>query len=646
MAKIKFPTANGRQLNMHHIPITGTGTLNLCSRQVLGCIPTTRGDKYNVKYFQFSRLAPLIAPTFGSFKIRTLAFFVPAHSIWTGYRNYISGNVDSSTPNGPINFSLADLCYFLTGDLSLDLSSANTQDWTTDYFDLSNSIKLTGVSSLTALESQTKYYDLVFYNWNSSQILNAVAVNFTALGRSVWNSLICLGYNPPMRINTSTVAGSAYLVDRYSLYPLLAYARVCYDYLYPSQYVNQQGFGYLFTQKLYDKWSTTQGKQDVFDSLVQLVFNSYEQSFYTSLWARPNQVGVGSGQGVVPAVVQGFNAASVSGDLVSSNRSTRVVSGDAASLLNGSTSGLNSSIHNDYVSNLTPTMLRWLTSVSDFVTRNNLGGARFREFMRSHFGYNTQNDTCDESVFIESFVDSVDIGEVTNLTSSDGSSIGVLGEMAGKGSSSSKKTHRFKFEAKESGFLIFVTDVKPIVGYPRGDRAWARAIKSRFDLYTPEFDGVGMEGVPYEGIVSDFRSFSEVQAVTQPYNGVFGFAPRYSERYKIGQDNLFGDFVFNSRSNGMNAWHTLRDVLYGRTSVQPLALDSKFLHVDNQYQRIFRYTSPQSQVADYNLEDKIFCYMLIDVTKYSTQKSLGESVPLFETDGQKASTGYEGTDIK
>ena len=109
MAKITFGTANGRKLNKHDVSIFSCGTLPVNGRVVSGCLPVTRGDKFHVNYSQESILAPLVAPTFGSFNVKTMAFFVPAHTIWRGYRAWISNSADTSTPNAPLNFSLAGL---------------------------------------------------------------------------------------------------------------------------------------------------------------------------------------------------------------------------------------------------------------------------------------------------------------------------------------------------------------------------------------------------------------------------------------------------------------------------------------------------------------------------------------------------------
>lgn len=620
MAKITFGTANGRKLNKHHIPITSIGTFAVDGRQVTGCIPLTRGDKVKGTYSQFSRLAPLVCPTFGSFNLKTMAFFVPAHTIWRGYRSWVSGSVDSSVPNAPLNFSLEDLAYLLTG-------SANpfgSTSWNPDYFDISTE------TYETPATSNLENYDFLMINTALGND-EGHACNFNAAGRALWNTLICLGYNFPTEIvlDMGNIDQAAYYQDlNYNIFPFMAYARVCYDHLYPSRYVNQQGFSFLFETALNSGWSNAATRRSYIVKMAETWFNQYDQDFYTSLWSKPNQSAVGNGS----TLNQSFSDQPILGasvDITSSPSFTSVVATQ-----NSSSSVL--SFSSD--------ALRWLTSVSDFVLRNNIGGARFREFMKSHFGYNTDNDICDESVFIKMWSDEVRISDVTNTTG--GISGSALGELAGKGYSSSKGDNKFSFEAKEAGFLLFVTECKPNVGYYQGNRPWARALNDRFQLYTPEFDGVGMEGVPKQAIFSSYERSSDDASVSRTsLNDAFGFAPRYSERYKVGHDNLFGDFRLRSRGRNMDSWHTMRDVLYGRDSANPLALDSAFLHVDTQYQRIFQYIG-NNQGDLYDQDDKIWTFLGFDITKYSTAKSLGNSLPFFEENGREAHMNYEGSDIK
>lgn len=643
MAKITFGTANSRKLNEHHIPITSIGTFSVNARQVTGCIPLNRGEKIKCNYSQFSRLAPLVAPTFGSFNIKTMAFFVPAHTIWRGYRSWVSGSVDSSVPNAPLNFSMEDLVYLITGSSN----PTSSTDWSSPYVMASDQNYKSAPSGSDWAPFNGN--DFVVYD-SYSGVNQAHGGNFTSAGRELWNTLICLGYNFSTFIKfSSELSGGANVDTLYyglenSVYPLLAYARVCYDYLYPSRYVNQQGFSFLFETSLNNSWANQSTRRTLIEKMISTWFNQYDQDFYTSLWSRPNQAAVGSNQGVVPNFKADPTYINNHGIFsTSSQANSRVVSGDAGAVLN-STTQLDGSAYQQQVYNLSAQSLRWLTSVSDFVLRNNIGGARFREFMKSHFGYNTKNDTCDESIYIKTFSDQVKIQDVTNMTSGD--QMGALGELAGKGYSSSKPDYSFSYDADEAGFLIFVSECKPNVGYYQGNRPWARALTDRFQLYTPEFDGVGMEGVPVRAVMNSFSSYDDTLKVQSGLNDAFGFAPRYSERYKIGHDNLFGDFRFHSRGQYLDSWHTMRDVLYGRTSSNKLALDAAFLSVDNQYQRIFRYIGGSSDGVTYDVEDKIWCFLGFDITKYSSAKNLGNSLPFFMQNGRDAHMNYEGSDIK
>lgn len=615
MAKISFGTANSRKLSKHHLPINAIGTFSVNGRQVTGCLPVTRGDKFKVNYGQFSRLAPLVAPTFGSFNIKTMAFFVPAHTIWRGYRSWVSGSSDTSVANAPLNFSLEDLAYLITNNAA---PSGNT-DWTGLFVeDPSGQVSgsYTTISDLDAIAKDFIVFD------HTTQAYHAA--NFTALGRSLWNTLICLGYNFPTLLDAAFA--SYYTGLNYSIYPFLAYARVCYDWLYPSAYVNQQGFSFLFETSLNASWAIQTTRQQLIQKMVDTWFNQYDQDFYTSLWLKPNCRAVG-GRALIPSTnvddVYGGDSALKMAESISKN------------YLEQSSASIKTVLSSN--------SLRWLTSMSDFVLRNNIGGSRFREFMKAHFGYNTEMDICDESLFLKMWSDVVNIDAVVNTTSAQNS--GALGELAGKGQSNGSGT--LKFDAKEAGFLIFVTECKPNVGYFQGDKPWARALTDRFQLYTPEFDGVGMEAVPKSGLFSSYAKSNDMSVVQSALlNDAFGFAPRYSERYKVGYDSLFGDFRFRSRNTGMDSWHTMRDLTYGRGGSLPLALDAQFLAVDNQYQRIFRYIGAQSDGVTYDVDDKIWSFLQFDVTKFSTAKSLGNSLPFFDESGQNADMNYGGSDVK
>lgn len=642
--KIKNQSAVVQRKNRIPFDIRHITTMGVSDTRVTGIVKMEQGDRIFGNISQFSRLSPLVAPTFGNFNIRTHAFWVPLRTIWHHYGEYINQSKDS-TFNGiknPINFNLAQLwvclkhgSYLGAGDY-VDYVGQDTDLTTTDYDNC----------------------DLRVIEVDANNAVVIVGYNFTALGRMVWNNLQSLGYGLPQMIFALKTSDSAatgyaaavamfpggtdeYLSYNYNIYPLLALGRVFYDWIYPSAYVTQQGFGYLFTDQLYTSWFgyPSETLSHIFDMLI----NCYDREFYTSLWQQPNSVApVSSGSGGVF-----FEQTSAGGTKTVQVRN-KIQSADGRTewpidvLVNADGGGSNA----NPAAYLTSQTLRWLEHVSDFVLRNNIGGTRVRDYFKSHFGFTPSSILDDQSSHIRTFTSPVTIQDVTNMAAGtvlDGSgnaTNNVLGEQGGKGLSSGAST--IKFEASEAGFILFVSSVVPSVGYYQGQKQFTRAINSPFDIYHADFDGVGMVGVPRRSLFSQYRTLADFAKV--PLNtlkNVLGYAPNYAEK-KIGYDFLTGDFLLNSRNRGLDSYHTFRDVLYGRSH---LAIDRQFMTVDNQTQRIFAYTGQQNDQGLYEQYDKIFSFFSFSFTRYTDQKSLSESMPFFNKEGKDVDMEYEGTQL-
>lgn len=639
--KIKNQSAVVQRKNRIPFDIRHITTLGVSDIRVTGIVKMEQNDRIFGNISQFSRLSPLVAPTFGNFNIRTHAFWVPLRTIWHHYGEYVGQSVDSTfnSIKSPINFNLAQLwtclkhgSYLGAGDY-VDYVGQDTNLSTTDYDNC----------------------DLRVIEVDANNAVVIVGYNFTALGRMVWNNLQSLGYGLPQMIfalkqSDSGATGYAaantlfpggldeYLAYNYNIYPLLALGRVFYDWIYPSAYVTQQGFGYLFTDQLYTSWFgyPSETLSHIFDMLI----NCYDREFYTSLWQTPNRVAAGS-QGNISTTPLNVIIAE-NGQGVSNGATQNVRSGDSGtvSVPLGSNGVLNQNFQ------LTDVSLRWLEHISDYVLRNNIGGTRVRDYFKSHFGYTPSSILDDQSSHIRTFTSPVTIQDVTNMAAGtvlDGSgnqTNNVLGEQGGKGLSSGAST--IKFEASEAGFILFVSCVVPSVGYYQGQKQFTRAINSPFDIYHADFDGVGMVGVPRRSLFSQYRTLSDFAKV--PLNtlkNVLGYAPNYAEK-KIGYDFLTGDFLLNSRNRGLDSYHTFRDVLYGRSN---LAIDRQFMTVDNQTQRIFAYTGQQNDQGLYEQYDKIFTFFSFSFTRYTDQKSLSESMPFFNKEGKDVDMEYEGTQL-
>lgn len=587
-------------------------------------LPVKQGDKVVVDINQAHQFSPLVCPTYGAFKIKTYAFFVPLTSIWHHFYEYLDGSSDGSFDGvkEPLNVSIYDLVSYFFSTFA-----------TTAKSDL-----LTAIANPDA----NGRYDLTtaYFATDSTTTPTEKKWNFTAKGRLLWNFMQALGYGLPTYI-CHGASGTKYEIyleaKEHSLFPLLACARVFYDYLYPSAYVTQRGFGYLFTDAL---WETLNGGSQsavsgVIDSIMALFINCYDRDFYTSLWAKPNQVASTGNLGSFPLVSQvrsGSNLVSLNAGSQSSSSSEPTAPLDAF-VSQGS---------NSQVTSFSATMLRWLQSISDFCMRNNIGGSRVREYLRSNYGFVPNDAKNGISQYLKCFSANVDIKPVTSLSSGFDSSQ-ALGEKAGQAFAAGQGT--LKFESSEWGILLFMTSVVPSIGYVQGVNPLARAINSRFDFYNEQFDGVAMEAVPRKSLFSQYRSLNDVTKVpVESRNDVFGYCPYSAEKYKIGHDILSGDFIFNSRSRGLESYHTFRDVLYGRSN---LALDAQFIATDNQTQRIFANTgSNDSDAGDrYALFDKIFSFMRFDATNYSNMKPLSQSLPMFDHSGKKQSVQYEGNQL-
>lgn len=604
MAKLNISTANSRKKNRHYIPTTTLITQDVAQITPINIIPTTPGDVFNIDLYQQSQSVPTAVKTFGSFHLRSFAFFVPHRVVFPKIEDYIARSVDSSIDMVFRTMSVYDIMETLVG-----------------YYVNSETGAVTCSGSKYVVRSSivTEVPDI----WIQDAGENG-AWRFNSLGRLIYKTLTGLGYEIPLYI---TSANRSVLESmEFDMLPLLSFARCFYDWVYPSSYVNQQGFAYLFDNTLEEHHSA----YEVFSKLLDLLFVPMEQDFFTSLWLRPNSRALGSQDNITHRT----NPDSLGRSVQQLNVSTSDAVGGAAlsdTIVQPATP--------DTYSSLSASSLRWLESLSDFVIRNNIGGQRFHEWMKAHFGFVTAPQDANRSIFLKSWNDTLNFSGVVANTGTDSQ---LLGDRAGIGNS--QGSGKLKFEAKEHGFLIFASMVVPSTAYYQGTKPWCRPINSPFDFYTPELDSVDMEPVPYSAVFSAYSDPNESSALpASRQNDAFGFCPRYAEKYKVGHDFLLGDFRLPSRRVGKDAYHTFRNVLYNRTAQHQLALDAEFLQADNQYNRI--YAAAPELVSGSAGFDKIETLYLFNIVKYSSALSIGDSMPIFNRSGRDVTLENGGTQL-
>ena len=184
--------------------------------------------------------------------------------------------------------------------------------------------------------------------------------------------------------------------------------------------------------------------------------------------------------------------------------------------------------------------LRKSISVQQWLENNARGGARYIEQLLTHFGVKSSDARLQRAELLGGGTSPVLISEVLQTSPSDVDGISTVGNMAGHGVSANR-THSFKRYFEEHGFVIGICFVRPKNSYMSGvHRMWLR--QDKFDFAWPEFARIGEQEIKNV----------EVQTNHPNGDGVFGYAPRYSE-YKYHGSEIHGDFLTT-----MDSWHTAR----------------------------------------------------------------------------------------
>lgn len=516
------------------------------------CRELVPGDKIDLKFVQQFLMSPLQNPTFGNARFLTRAFWVPFRVIEPAWENFIAQRNDTSVNRTLASFTNNDFVYyFVENALGSPVGSGNNY--------------------VTRVDDSVAACDIALDYINSGGTHSVLKYNLTDRGRWLYQVLLSLGYslNWVYSAQTNGVGGDNTPFD---MLPIRGFARCLFDYIYPSAYVAQQNFGWLFENPTL--YNALKAQLDV---VVALLFAPYDQDHFTSAWQSMN------------AVVNG--AQNLGGEnLLGTAFMTQDNSGTVVE-------GSNDNVHikqnsNSQVTTLSNNGLRILQAISDVLTRHNLVGSRFAERMKARFGFTTKEMKVNQSLFLKSFVIDSQFFDVTNQ-SSQGEQ--PLGEMAGKGFANGSGS--LEFEASEFGYLIFINQVIPQIGYFQGRAPWTLA-RAPFEYYNGAYDGVCMRPLRNDELFADFRgdqgeTYVQSTSFGGLAGGIFGFQEYYHE-YKHPHDLLTGDFRLGSRNGDLHSYHTMR-ILPQPSQNTPLALNAEFLQVlPNDYDRIFAVGSKQS----------------------------------------------------
>lgn len=531
------------------------------------------GEKIEVDMETFTRLAPMPVPTFGRARINNRAFFVPFRTIFPGWNDFITDTRHSFS-----NGSSYTQNFVPRIDINRMFEVFEQHGWI-QYADE----EAGQLGSIYDISTDEEYY-------------------LKPEGRQALKLMNSLGYQWSWE---SAPQDSVYV----SALPLMAIAKIYYDWYYPSAWaqdpVASEVNGILSKDDTLDVvLSVSQiGTLINFMSVV-----NYDSDYFVSAWENPMAPNNGA-----------FSQTTIGDITLSDASSTEInVDGDnGTSFINGN--------------RLTQYAVDALKSLTDYMKRHQLVGARALDRYLARFGVQLSAEKLKRSVYIGTTTDDIQFGDVTSTANTEGA---ALGYYAGKGLGFGKSG--FEFETDEYGIMIIISSILPKQGYYQGfDRNTLHV--GRLDYWTPEFDNLGTQAIAkgelYLPMNRNIMNEEEGGVTRSLYDGVFGWTPRYAE-YKVSRDRLTGDFRYAQVNTGLDSWHTMRNLLYG--NISDIVINDYFVTGKDagQYSRIF-------YNYDADVSDKFNVIYHFNVASYSPMKPLWDTYE-FEDKGKSVTMNANG----
>lgn len=530
--KIKSGVRSRNVMNMEFSHLTTLQIGEIVPLAVFDCVPGDDLPSFDSSYF--SRLAPLVKPTYGKFKFKTVTGFVPYHMISADAEAWLAGK---TTWEG---YTPTHRYFTLNSFFNLFSNSANQ---------LSTAVGATSANcDFTAVSSSgARYYRI-----------------FTNKGKFFYKILTALGYSMPSGIDQQvSSAWMTYIANKqFSAYPLLCFLKLYNDYLSQSQRFNSSQLSNILNAIKYGKayagiWNNATGEILVGGLLAMLnsILLNYENDYFTSAWQSPNNP-LATGESLNSITVP-----SGGGSIVEDQNNTYATLG----------------------ATLPQRVLDFLKSFDTWIRRNNYSGSRAVQQLFSRFGIKTSDykEHYAHVLSVEEFP--IQVGDVTATADANGV---PLGDYAGKGILSGS-THS-SFKADDYGLFLILGFVTVVPMNPYGfDRRVLRV--EPLDYYNPEFDGLGADAISVGEYYAD--PIDETGSVLD--NSVFGFTERYNS-YRYCRDVITGDFRNYHNNADMNCWHTGRNLGAVRAAGQLIAQNcavNTLPQTDSEYNRIFSNTS-------------------------------------------------------
>lgn len=352
-----------------------------------------------------------------------------------------------------------------------------------------------------------------------------------------------LGYGMPSAMSPTAVGDV-------NLWPILAYHKIYYDHFRNTQYESNMAMAYnmdylsTFGQSSPMKVPRADLERS-YNGLLTLHYVNYRNDYFNNIYPSLNYISSSALQGSIgaPGVAYG-NPLGVPSNVIGANLGTpNVISTDITKspdyvlvAMNHATGGTSSQF--------SVQTIRAAFALDKLMRSSAYAGQHVKDQYEARYGIK-YNVNPSESVYIGSFKNDIQIGEVTSTSDTISSSGGAgLGAIGGKGVSFSDWGDTLEFTCKEDG-IIMAMCYSTIRSNYRSLGIDSYLVKHLpEDYFVPEFQNMGLEPVYGQEL-----NYSLGQST------VLGYRPR-NQRYKLGIDKSYGLFADITQDLSMFINHT------------------------------------------------------------------------------------------
>lgn len=487
------------------------------------CRELVPGSSINIKLNQFTRLAPLVKPMYGSAKFVNRAFFVPFRAVYSNFNDFIAQSLPEYSSSFPTSVPKCKNSFFVDTLKAARFATA-------------------GPTFQTPEEAMEETHDFISYSINPTSA-HYTPYTFTRQGQMAYDILVNLGY----KFNFLYADPLTSQDEELSLLPLMCLYKIHYDWYRLSQYRIDSA---IKTWNVDNFQISSANVYQLSEVLRQLLVVPYERDYFTSAWVNPS----GPINSIRPTVTLSDPTVPTSSDLEGSvvTNLSPGLKGTPVVQSHGDEIPLNFS---QYIDNA-------LHHATDFIKRYQLFGSRTKDIYKSIFGIDLNDTVLNRSIHLGKSIAPVNIADVMQTATENGTG---LGDYAGKGFASGNGS--FSFKTDEFGMVFVISVLVPKIQYVEGLNRHCTHL-TPLQFFSPDFDRLGVQAIKRSELWNEngIRDYSE----QHDPNAVFGFTSRYAEyKQATTNDRLSGLFCINSLNAGrdMDVYHLSRYINPGNEFV-------------------------------------------------------------------------------